>query len=70
MDIENKAYLLTKMLCKAYKLRKRKEYPTLAHDPVYPIRRMCNLELDTLTEINSRDTVKGFNRAFNEIMGH
>jgi len=68
MNIQESAYKVTMMLCKAYKLRNRRDYKILSDDPVYIIRRLCNTELDMLTAVDSRETVKGFNLAFNKMM--
>ena len=68
MNIEKTAYLITLALCRAYKLRNRQQYPVIHTDPVWAMHSACNRELDTLTAIDSRATVKGFNRAFNEVL--
>jgi len=68
MDIEHTAYIVTRALCKAYLKRDRRNYPIIHNDPQWMMHSGCNRELDTLTAIDSRATVKGFNRAFNEAL--
>jgi len=66
MNIEQSAYKVSMALCKAYKLRNRRDYPVIHNDPVWTMHSACNRELDTLTEINRQEAVKGFNRAFKD----
>ena len=69
MDIEQSAYKVTRALCKAYLKRNRRDYPVIHTDPVWAMHSGCNLELDTLLDIDSQASVKGSNRAFNEFLG-
>ena len=68
MNIETASYQVTRMLCKAYKLRNRREYPYFGSDPVYFPHISFNREMDTLSDIDRRAAVKGFNRAFDEAL--
>ena len=66
MNIETAAYLVSRALCKAYKARNRRDYPVIHSDPCWAMHKACNVELDTLIDIDRLQAIAGFNRAFKD----
>ncbi len=66
MNITQSAAQVTSALCVAYLKRNRRDYPVISDDPHYAMRRLCNMELDTLTTMDRQATIAGFNLAFDQ----
>ena len=61
MQLHTQAYLLSKMLCKAYRLRRNQS------DTAYlTVNKLLNRELDELIKVDRFVATKQFERAFTE----
>jgi len=66
MNIENVTFSLTRNMILAHKKRDILLLQGTAHDPYALILRLYNTELDTLHVIDPKQSMAGWNHAFNE----